>query len=139
LKYLAIKVAGVISHITLIGIIIIIIIITIIVITCIQGIYNYLPTTNHVSRVYSVAAVLYLQFALHVMLFSPCNKFLHYYYYYYYHHHHHYLHNTLRDILSTPNQAGTLSLGSSLTTVPYKSQPFGGMYQTNEYRAMVRR
>ena len=29
-----------------------------------QGIYNYIPETNHVSREYSVAAVLYLQFVL---------------------------------------------------------------------------
>jgi hypothetical protein len=29
-----------------------------------QGIYNYIPETIHVSRVYSVAAVLYLQFVL---------------------------------------------------------------------------
>jgi len=34
-----------------------------------EGIYNYIPQTNRVSRVYSVAAVLYLQFLLHVMLF----------------------------------------------------------------------
>ena len=34
-----------------------------------QGIYNYVPETNHISRVYSDAAVLYLQFVLHVMLF----------------------------------------------------------------------
>jgi hypothetical protein len=27
-----------------------------------QGINNYIPETNHVSRVYCVAAVLYLQF-----------------------------------------------------------------------------
>jgi hypothetical protein len=50
---------------------IIIIIIIILVITCMQGIYNYIPETNDVSRVYSVAAVLYLQFVLHVMLFHP--------------------------------------------------------------------
>ena len=63
-------------------IIIIIIIIIILVITFMQGIYNYIPVkylltyllhgvpeTNHVSRVYSVAAVLYLQSVLHVMLF----------------------------------------------------------------------
>jgi hypothetical protein len=31
--------------------------------------YLQLPETNHVSRVYSVAAVLYLQFVLCVMLF----------------------------------------------------------------------
>ena len=32
-------------------------------------VYNCMPGTNHVSMVYSVAAVLYLQFLLHVMLF----------------------------------------------------------------------
>ena len=32
-------------------------------------IYNYIPETKHVSGVCSVAAVLYLQFLLHVMLF----------------------------------------------------------------------
>jgi len=47
------------------------IIIIIIVITLIQGIYNYIPETSHVSRVYSVAAFLCLQFVLHVMLFRP--------------------------------------------------------------------
>jgi len=38
-----------------------------------QGIYNYIPETNHVSRVYSVAAVLYLQSVLYVMLFRQRN------------------------------------------------------------------
>jgi len=33
------------------------------------GIYNYLPQTNEVSRVYSVAAVTDLKFVPHVMLF----------------------------------------------------------------------
>jgi hypothetical protein len=51
--------------------IIIIVIIIILVITRMQGIYNYMPETNHVSTVYSVAAVLYLHFVLHVMLFHP--------------------------------------------------------------------
>jgi hypothetical protein len=32
-----------------------------------QGIYNYIPETNHVSRVYSAAAVLYWQFVLQVI------------------------------------------------------------------------
>jgi len=50
---------------------IIIIIIIIHVITFMQGIYNHIPEINHVYRVYSVAAVLYLQFVLHVMLFRP--------------------------------------------------------------------
>jgi hypothetical protein len=51
--------------------IIIIIIIITPVITFMQGIYNYIPETNHVSRVYLVVAVLYLQFVLHAMLFRP--------------------------------------------------------------------
>jgi hypothetical protein len=38
-----------------------IVIIIILVITVMQGIYNYIPETNHVSWVYDVAAVLYLQ------------------------------------------------------------------------------
>jgi hypothetical protein len=46
-------------------------VIIILVITFMQGIYKYIPETNHVSRVYSVAAVLYLQFLLQVMLFRP--------------------------------------------------------------------
>jgi len=45
------------------------------VITFIQGIYNYIPETNHVSRAHSVASVLYLEFVLHVMLFLPCSMF----------------------------------------------------------------
>jgi len=36
-------------------------------ITFIQDIYNYTPKTNHVSTVYSVAALLYSQFYLHVI------------------------------------------------------------------------
>jgi hypothetical protein len=47
----------------------------ILVIIFMQGIYNYIHETNHVSRVYSVAAVLYLQFVLKVMLFHPWNMF----------------------------------------------------------------
>ena len=56
-------------------IITIIIIIIILVFAFMQGIYNYIPETNHVSMVYSVASVLYLQFGLHVMLFRPWNMF----------------------------------------------------------------
>jgi len=37
-----------------------------------QGIYNYIPETNHVSRVYSFAATLCLQFMLHVMFVLWC-------------------------------------------------------------------
>jgi len=47
------------------------IIIITLVTTFMQGIYNHIPETNCVSRVYSVAAVLYLQFVLYVMLFRP--------------------------------------------------------------------
>jgi hypothetical protein len=43
--------------------------------TFMQCIYNYIPETNHVSRVYSVAAVLYLQFVLYILLFFPWNTF----------------------------------------------------------------
>ena len=39
------------------------------VVTFMHGIYNYIPHTNPVPTVYSVAAVLYLQSVLHVMLF----------------------------------------------------------------------
>ena len=52
-----------------------IIIIIILVIKFLQGIYNYIPATNLVSKVYSVAPVLYLQFVLHVMLFRLWNMF----------------------------------------------------------------
>ena len=40
-----------------------------------KGIYNYIPEKNHVSWAYSVAAVLYLQFVLHVMSFRMWNMF----------------------------------------------------------------
>ena len=52
------------------------------VITIIENIYNYIPETNHVSGVYSVAAALYLQLLLNVMLFRMLTMFctLHYYY-----------------------------------------------------------
>jgi hypothetical protein len=59
------------SKLTAIKCHIIIINIIILVITFMQDIYNYIPETNHVSGVYSVAAVLYLQLVLHVMLFRP--------------------------------------------------------------------
>jgi len=42
-------------------------------ITFMQGTYHYIPERNHVSRVCSVAAVLYLQFALHVTLLPMFN------------------------------------------------------------------
>ena len=36
-----------------------------------QDMYKYVPQKNHVSSVYIVAAVLYLQSESHVMLFGP--------------------------------------------------------------------
>ena len=62
------------SYVVSDGLIIIIIIIIIIMIF-VRGIYNYMPDTDHVSRVLSVAAVLYLQSVLHVMLFRPCSMY----------------------------------------------------------------
>ena len=46
-------------------------IIIFLVITLMQGIYNYILETNHISGAYNVAAVLYLQSVVHVMLFRP--------------------------------------------------------------------
>ena len=40
-----------------------------------QSIYNYIPETNHVFGVYRAAAVLYLQFVLHVIIFRMSNTF----------------------------------------------------------------
>ena len=58
--------------------VIIIIIIIIILLIFIQGIYNFTPEINDVSRVHSVAEVLYLQFVLHVVLFRPVKCVLRY-------------------------------------------------------------
>jgi hypothetical protein len=38
-----------------------------------QVIYNYIPETYHVYRVYNFVAILYLQFMVHVMLFPMLN------------------------------------------------------------------
>ena len=66
-------------------VVVIIIIIIILVITFMHGIYNYVPATNYISRVYNVAAVVYLQFVLHVLLlllflwdecFTNCRHFV---------------------------------------------------------------
>jgi hypothetical protein len=45
----------------------------IIIIIIMQGIYSYVPETNQVSKVCSVAAVLYLQFMVQVMLYAVLN------------------------------------------------------------------
>ena len=59
----------------LLSLFIIIIVIIILVIPFMHGIYIYILETNHVSSVYSVAALLYLQFVLNVMLLRPWNMF----------------------------------------------------------------
>ena len=56
-----------------------IIIIIIPVITFMQAIYSYVPETNPVSTVHTVAAVLYLQSVLHVILCRPCDMFCTFY------------------------------------------------------------
>jgi hypothetical protein len=50
---------------------VVVVVVAVVVITFMQGIYNYIPETNCVSRICSFAAVLYLQFTLHVMLPVP--------------------------------------------------------------------
>jgi len=47
--------------------------IIILVITFMHGIYNCVPEANHDPRVYSVLALLYLQFVLHVTLLRQRN------------------------------------------------------------------
>ena len=42
--------------------------VTVFAITCMHAIHNYIPATHHISRIRSSAAVLYVQFLLHVML-----------------------------------------------------------------------
>jgi hypothetical protein len=63
----------VIVFVFVVTVIIIIVFVTVIVITPMQGIYNYIPETDRVPRVYSISDVLYLQFVLHVKLFHMLN------------------------------------------------------------------
>jgi len=44
----------------------IVVVVVIFVMTFMQGIYSYIPEINNVSRVLSVAAVLYLKFVQHL-------------------------------------------------------------------------
>jgi len=46
----------------------------------VQGIYSYIPETNYVSGVYNVAAILWLQFMVHVMLLLMLNVLLLWYF-----------------------------------------------------------
>jgi hypothetical protein len=41
-----------------------------------QGIHTYIPDTNHVSRVHSVAAILRILLMVHIMLSSIWNSFV---------------------------------------------------------------
>jgi len=50
--------------------VVVVVIIIILAFNFMQDFYNCIPETNCVSRVYSVAAVLYLQFVLHVMFYN---------------------------------------------------------------------
>ena len=68
-SYVFIIIIIIISNSNSSSIAIITIIIIIIITTLIQGIYNYVAETNYVSRVYSVAGILYLQFMVHLTLF----------------------------------------------------------------------
>ena len=59
----------------------VVIVIIIICIAFMQGIYNDMPETNHVSSIYNVAAIPWLQYIVYVML---CLMKM----FYTYHHHH---------------------------------------------------
>jgi hypothetical protein len=48
----------------------ILLILSLFVIRFIHGKYNYIPDTNHVSRLYRVASILWLQFSIHVILYT---------------------------------------------------------------------
>ena len=54
-------------------------IIIVLVITFLQGIYNHIPESNSVSKVYNVATVLYLQRVLHYYVISLVKYVLYFY------------------------------------------------------------
>jgi hypothetical protein len=47
-----------------------------------QGIYTYIPETNHVPKEYNVAAILSLQFMVPISLAPALANYYYYYYYY---------------------------------------------------------
>jgi hypothetical protein len=57
-----------------------------------QGIYTYIPETNYVPRVYSVATILLFLFMVHTSL-APVLKLLHFYI------------STFRSMCAVPNMA----------------------------------
>jgi hypothetical protein len=82
-----------------------------------EDISNYIPETNHISRVYKVAASLYLRFIIHVMLF-PMLNILYFYI------------STFRSMCAVPNMAvfcsslvscstGVFSRFSDFSSYPY--------------------
>ena len=81
-------------------IIIIIIIVIVIVISFTQGIYTYIPETNHVSREYSVSVILSLLFMVPISL-VPALALLYYYV------------STFRSMCAVPNMAVFCSSFSS--------------------------
>ena len=48
------------------------------VVTFLPDINNYIPETNHVSRICGFAAILWLHFMVHVMLFTVINDLSYY-------------------------------------------------------------
>jgi hypothetical protein len=48
-----------------------------------QGIYTYIPETNHIPKEYNVATILSLLFMVPISL-APALALMYYYYYYYY-------------------------------------------------------
>jgi hypothetical protein len=55
---------------------VVIIIIIIIIISFMQGIHTYIPETNHVSRVYSIAAIPRVLLMVHIALSTILNSFV---------------------------------------------------------------
>jgi hypothetical protein len=53
-----------------------VVVVIVVVVSFMQGIRTYIPETNHVSRVYSVAAILRVLFMVHIALSSILNSFV---------------------------------------------------------------
>ena len=63
-----------------------------------DGVYNYIPETNHVYGLHGVAAVLYLQSVLHVAFLSSVKCVLYFYI------------STFRSLSAVRNMAGFVSI-----------------------------
>jgi hypothetical protein len=55
---------------------IVVVVVVVVVISFMQGIDTYIPETNHVSRVYSVAAILRVLLMVHITLSSILKSFV---------------------------------------------------------------